>query len=269
MRNYLKLTREIIIKTLVDDLELLSYVYSFWEGGAAAFNRIDDWSDIDLYLVVDGSKVEESFVAVENSLSSLSPITQKYLVKHPPSAGLFQSFYKLRDTDDYLLIDLAVLTLGSPDKFLEPEIHGNVVFYINKSEKVKPHQLDENTFNEKLNEILKRLQARFDMFNCFVQKELNRENYLEAIDLYYALTLSALVRALRIRFNPLHHDFKMRYIHYELPAKIIKRLKHLSFISDEEDLQRKYGEAARWFNSIMSEINQKGYRSHMQQSKNG
>jgi hypothetical protein len=253
----MRLTREVIIKTLVYYLEPLSYVYSFWEGGAAAFNRIDDWSDIDLYLVVDDSKVDESFSAVEESLTSLSPIKQKYVVRHPPQTGLFQAFYRLRDADDYLILDLAVLTLRSPDKFLEPELHGNVVFYFNKSEKVKPTQLGKRKFEEKLDETLKKLQARFDMFNNFVQKELNRENYLEAIDLYHALTLNSLVKALRIRHNPLHHDFKMRYIHYELPAQIIRRLKHLSFVSDEEDLQRKYGEAINWFNFTMSKIHKK------------
>lgn len=253
-----RLTRDTIIQTLANALEPLDYVHSFWEGGAAAFDRIDEWSDIDLYLVVDCKKVNKTFLTVEKALKSLSSIKQKYEVSHSPSSGLFQAFYRLNDASDYLIIDLAVLKLDSPDKFLEPEIHGNVVFYFSKSDKIKLPSLDKKVFTKKLEERLKRLQARFDMFNNFVQKEINRGNYLEAIDLYHGLTLATLVEALRIRYNPVHHDFKLRYIHYELSPETIKRLNRLYFVRDEEDLQEKYREAIKWFHEIVSDINQKG-----------
>ena len=90
------------------------------------------------------------------------------------------------------------------------------------------------------------------MFNNFVQKELNRGNYLEAIELYHAFTLASLVEVLRIKYNPLHHDFKMRYVHYELPKGIVQKLTNLSFSKDEKDLQEKYDEASRWFQEIIS-----------------
>jgi len=248
------LTRDIVIQTLVDALEPLDYVHAFWEGGAAAFDRIDEWSDIDLYLVVEDNKVDETFLAVEKALKSLSPIKQKYEVSHSSQSGLFQAFYRLKGASQYLIVDLAVLTLNSPDKFLEPETHGNAVFYFNKSNKVKPPPLDKDALIKKLHERLERLQARFDMFNNFVQKEINRGNLLEAVDLYHGLILATLVEALRIRYNPIHHDFKMRYIHYELSSKIIERLKHLYFVKDEIELQEKYHEASRWFQEMMSAI---------------
>lgn len=256
MTNLDNLNRNLIIQTLVEVLRPLDYVHAFWEGGAAAFGRIDRWSDIDLYLVVEDTKVDETFLAVEKALKSLSPIKQKYEVSHPSQSGLFQAFYRLRDANQYLVIDLAVLTLSSPDKFLEPEIHGSVVFYFNKSDKIKPSSLNKDALVKKLQGRLERLQARFDMFNNFVQKEINRGNYLEAIDLYHALTLATVVEALRIRHNPVHYNFKMRYIHYELPSDTTEKLKHFYFVKDEKDLQEKYGEAVRWFKETMSKINQ-------------
>lgn len=248
------MTRDVVIQTLVKALESLGYVHAFWEGGAAAFNRIDEWSDIDLYLLVDDNKIDEIFLAVEEVLRSLSPIKQKYEVAHPPQSRVFQAFYKLEEASQFLIIDLAVLALNSPDKFLEPEIHGNVVFYFKKSDRVKPHTLDKDALIEKLHERLERLQAKFDMFNNFVQKEINRGNTLEALDHYHRLNLATLVEALRIRYNPVHHDFKMRYIHYELPSEIIERLKHLYFVKDEIELQEKYYAVTNWFYKIISEI---------------
>lgn len=257
MINTEKLTRNTIIQTLTKALKPLDYIHAFWEGGAAAFHRIDEWSDIDLYLVVDDKKIHETFLTFEKALKTLSPIKQKYEILHPPQSGIFQAFYRLQNTNEYLVIDLAVLTLSSPDKFLEPEIHGDAVFYFNKSGKVKPPPLDKDALGKKLQERLKRLQAKFDMFNNFVQKEINRGNHLEAIDLYYAVTLTTLVEALRIRHHPIHHNFKMRYIHYELPPKTIEKLKHLYFVKNEKELQEKYHKAVKWFQETMSQINQK------------
>ena len=42
------LTRAEILVTLRAALEPLPYTHALWEGGAAAFGRVDDWSDIDL-----------------------------------------------------------------------------------------------------------------------------------------------------------------------------------------------------------------------------
>jgi hypothetical protein len=255
MTNEKRLTRDIIIQTLVNALETLDYVHAFYEGGAAAFNRVDEWSDIDLYLVVDDEKVNEAFLAVEKALRSLSPIKQKFDVPQTGWPGVFQAFYRLEDASEYLIIDLCVLKLSSPNTFLEPEIHGNVVFYFNKYGKIKPPQFDREALIKKVHERLGRLQARFDMFNNFVQKEINRGHLLEAIDLYHGLTLATLVEALRIKHNPIHYNFKMQYIHYELPSDVIGKLEYLYFVKGAKDLQEKYREAIKWFHKTMSGIN--------------
>lgn len=253
-------TRDLIVRTLVEALEPLHFVHAFWEGGAAAFDRIDEWSDIDLYLVVDDDMIDETFFAFENALKSISSIQQKYEVSHRPETGVFQAFYRLADTNQYLIIDLAILKQSSPDKYLEEEIHGKAAFYFNKSDKVKPPPLDKEAFLKKLRSRLERLNANFDMFNNFVQKEICRGNYLEAIGLYHALTLATLVEALRIRYNPVHHDFRMRYVHYELPLEVIKRLKPLYFVKDEDELKGKYCMASEWFHELIIRMKQEGIK---------
>lgn len=250
-----EVTREKIIQTLIDALKPLDYVHAYYEGGAVAFNRVDEWSDIDAYVVVDDDKINETFAVVEKALESLSPIKLKYEVQQTPWEGLSQAFYKLENASEYLIIDLAVLKLSSPEKLLEPEIHNNAVFYFNKSNKVTIPRLNKDAFIKELKKILERRRARFELFNSFVQKEINRGNFLEAIDLYYSLTLASLVEALRIKYNPLHYNFKMRYIHYELPPEIIKKLENLYSINDKKDLQKKYDEATEWYKEAMAEIN--------------
>jgi hypothetical protein len=249
------LTREAVIQAVVKALRPVDYVHALYEGGAAAFRRIDEWSDIDLYIIVDENRVEETFQACEDALASLSGIQQKYEIPQTGWPGVYQAFYKLENTSEYLIIDLAILTPNSQEKFLEPEIHGNAVFHLNKNNSIKLPHLDTEAFAGKLHARALRLKQRFRMFNIFVQKEINRGNTLEAIDLYHVVTLASLIEALRIKHNPLHHDFKLRYAHYELPEGVVKRLESLSFVKDQKDLQEKYTEASKWFSETISEIN--------------
>ena len=260
------LTRETIIQTLAEALEPLAYVHAFWEGGAAAFNRIDDWSDLDLYVAVDDEKVDEAFLAVEKALKSLSRLNQVYAIPQLPWPGLSQKFYKLERASEYHIIDLVVMKLNSPEKLLEPEIHGNAVFYFNKSNKLQASPLDKDKIVEKLQKRLERLKARFDLFNMVTQKEINRGNYLEAIDTYHMLTLASLVEALRITYYPLRHDFRMRYVHYELPSEVIKKLKRLYFVESAKELQEKYHEATKWFQEVISQIDQKRIEEKIRKS---
>ena len=241
---------------MVEALEPINYIHAFWEGGAAAFNRVDEWSDIDIYLVVDKNKVEEAFLAVEDALKSLTKIKQKYNIKQTSWPGIFQAFYRLEGTTEYMIVDLAVLTINAPDKLLEPEIHGKAVFYFNKLEKIIPPPVNKKPFTRKIRQKLEKLQARYYMFNNFVQKEINRHNHIEAVYLYHRLTLDMLIDVLRIKYSPFHYDFKTRYIHYELPPKIIKKLKPFYFIEDENDLQQKYAKANKWFDKAMKEVKQ-------------
>jgi len=250
-----KLKRREIIQTLVDVLKPIDFVHALYEGGAAAFNRVDEWSDIDLYAVVDDGRVKETFSEVEKALVSLSPIAQKLEITHLPWPGVSQVFFKLKAASHYQLIDFAVLENSSTEKFLEREIHGEAVFYFNKAGKIDIPPLDKVEFRRKMLERRGRLKTRFELFNIFVQKEINRSNYIEAIELYRNFTLAALVEALRMKNNPLHYDFKTKYIYHELPGETVLSLERLYFIKDANDLKRKYKKATKWFERAISEIN--------------
>ena len=193
-----KLTRDIIIRTIVDFMNHVTYVHALYEGGAIAFNRIDEWSDIDLYVVVDDEKVNQTFDVVESVLKSVAPIKHKYSVPKLPWPNVSQAFYRLEKTSEYLLIDLAVIKLSSSEKFLEPHIHGKVVFYINKSDEIKVPTINKEELTENLKQKLAQLRDKFALLNINVQKEINRGNYLEALVLYNSLTLGSIVDALRI-----------------------------------------------------------------------
>jgi len=250
--------RDTIVRRIKDSLEPLPFVRAYWEGGAIGYGALDEWSDLDLYVVADDEKVEEAFVAVENALSSLSPIKQKYDIGKTGMQGVFQAFYKLRDASEFHLIDLAVLQASAPDKYLEPIVHGQAVFYFNKDAGMTVPKLDRDALVQRLTLRLERLEARMAMFGTFIHKEMNRRNYIEAVDLYRVVLIDSIVELLRIQHHPPHHDFKMRYIHRELPPGDVKKLQELSFVKDESDLEAKIALASDWFQEILGQIKTTG-----------
>ena len=249
-----KVSRESVIKVLVDAIEPLEYVHALWEGGAVAFDRLDKWSDIDICVDAVDERVEDVFPVAEAALEALAPIELKFDVPPASTHGYVQAFYRLKGTSRFMLVDFAVFKHSEPNKLLEPEIHGNSRFHFNKEGAVRIPALDRASFLKRMKARMERLVLRFDTFSCFVEKEINRENWIEAMDLYHRVILGSLIESLRMLYHPVHYDFGARYIHYELPADVVRRLVDLHFVGDRCDLAGKVKEAERWFRRTMREI---------------
>jgi len=247
-------TRDATITALVSALKPVEYVHAFWEGGAVGYDRSDNYSDIDAYLLIDDGKVEETFRIVESAIESLSPVSQKYVVRQNPWPGVSQAFYRMENASEFLVLDLAILTSASSTKFLEPEIHGKAIFYFNKTGIDEAPHADKVEFDRKMSERLSLVDERFRMFSNFVQKEIARGNSLEALEYYRTIVVPSLVEALRAKYHPLHYDFRMRYVQYELPTVVVRRLERLCFVSNMQDLQEKYLEACKWFNELRAPV---------------
>ena len=245
-------TREAIIRAIAVALEPLSYVYAMWEGGAVAFDRLDQWSDIDICIDADDARVTEVFPHVERALQAIAPIQLKYDVPSPSLGEYVQAFYRLKDTPRFMIVDLAVFKHSAQDKLLEPEIHGQARLHFNKAGALRIPALDRAALEATLRARLERIGKRYRMFGCFIEKEIMRANWIEALDLYYRLVLDSLIEVLRIKHRPARHDFRTRYVRYDLPDGVVTRLRDLYFVKDEEDLRGKLRLAHEWLEQMLA-----------------
>ena len=243
----LRTDRGRIFEALEDRLRPLDFVDAMWEGGAVSFGRLDPWSDIDLYVVADDARVPDALKAIEETLSRLSPIQQRYVVPHPPESGIAQAFYRLEDAGPFLLVDLAVLKRTAPDKYLEPRIHGPAVVAFDKTGVTQPPPFDAEGFVKQLEVRLARLFARMEMFFPFLEKEIRRGHALDALATYRWLIFDSLVEVLRMKHGPAHYDFRDRYLYPELPPDVVRRLETLAFVGDPGAVAQKASEALEWF----------------------
>ncbi len=242
-----QIERNDMVEALVKDLKSLSYVHAVWEGGAASWKRVDEWSDIDMYVVCDDNRVEDTFQALEKTVSALSEIDIKFRMPEPAWHGASQVFLRLRNTTPFLFLDIAVMKRSSREKFLQYAIHGKPLVHFDKIGIVKDEPIRHEEYLDSIKKRLETLKITFELFGVLVLKEINRGNDMEALSYYLGYVFRPLVEALRIKYYPLHYRFFTTYIYYELPEDVLKRLHRLYFVSDVETLIRCYKEAESWF----------------------
>jgi hypothetical protein len=248
------LTRQMILSTLKDTLEPLEFVYAMWEGGSAAFDRLDEWSDIDIQFDVADDKVEQTFLAIQSALERLSPIDLQYRTPSLPWPGIFQIFYRLSQAGPYLLIDTAVIQHSAKDKLLDEPLHGKAIFYFDKNGVSKVAPFDWLDLNQRLIERIEFLRMIFDLFQVMVTKSIFRKNALDALMFYNGYTLRPLVELLRILYQPARHGFGIHYATLDFPADVAQRLERLYFVSGRTDIEQKRMEAETWFFETLEQI---------------
>jgi predicted nucleotidyltransferase len=249
-----RVTRDRVLSNLRERLEPLEYVHAMWEAGAIAFGRVDEWSDVDLQIVVDDDRVESALGAVESALEELSPIDATFRFPEPVWHGHSQAFYRLRDASPYLLLDLVVMKRSNENRFLEFAIHGRPFVHFDKSGVVVPAPFDPSAMSQKIRGRIEGLRARFDMFQVMVTKEVERRQPVEAVAYYHGLILRPIVEMLRIIHDPIRHDFHTRYVYHAFPRDVIERLEPLFFPRDLEDLEEKRRDALTWFEELAREV---------------
>lgn len=254
------LKREKILKCIVDVLKPLDYVNAMWECGSAAFGRVDEWSDIDVVVDVQDDKVEEIFKFTDEALESLSPIENSFGCPQAMSQGAYQKVYKLENTNEFLVIEICAVKQSSTNKFLQKEIHGDTFVHFDKKNVTDLKPIDKKEFAQKLKLRVEKLETVFNIYQFLVKKELNRANYIEAIAFYQGVSINPLLEALRIKYSPFRYSFKTRYVYYDLPEDVVKRLHSFYFVKDHKDLEKKHKEIETWFNEIINELKTRDFK---------
>jgi hypothetical protein len=236
-------TREQILELIQAVLKPLDWVYALWEGGSTSFGRTDRWSDLDLHVDVEDTHVGEVIQIIETAIQPVISIALRWEVPQPTWHGHRQVFYKFQNASPFLLLDLAVMRHSSPEKFIQPEIHGTPRVLFDKAGVVTAPNIDHNEWARKLADRLRSLKTMFEIFKLFPVTELERGNPVDALGYYHSLVLRPVVEALRIHHCPMHYNFHTRYVHHDLPPDVAAELEELFFVASPQDLAEKLAQA--------------------------
>ena len=82
-------------------------IYAAWLEGADALDRVDVYSDIDLWLDAADDHEEEVISVARSALETLGEIALEHHSDHP-HPKIRQVFFRLEETSKYLILDLCV-----------------------------------------------------------------------------------------------------------------------------------------------------------------
>lgn len=237
-----------ISDAVTEALRPLPTVLAGWEGGSAAFQNLNAYSDIDIeYLVADDASFDDLYERAETGLEAVSPIVARYT----PQLG---RYYTLKDASEFLLVDLVFLRVGEADHHLEVERHGEKVALFDKGNWLRRVPLDDVRLAQGRDARLLELQTWFPMSQVFVRKAILRGQRVEAVNAYWACTLKPLADLLRMRYCPARWDFGVRYLDRDLPADVYAQVQEFALVTDLGDLERKRVQATTWATALLEEL---------------
>ncbi len=254
MTNAYPVRREAVLSAIVAALEASDDVTAVWEGGAAAFDRVDEWSDIDVMVAVRPDTRDEAIELVDRALRDVAPIRVRYRLPEPAWHGHSQVFYMLEGASPFEFVDICFMNNDTERRFLEPEVHGNALVHFDRAGFTKQEPGDPASLRSRLARRVETLRSTIELGRTGPLKELERGNDIEALSYYHATTLRPLVELLRIRHCPARHQFHTRYVQYDLPAEVVERLAPFFFVAGAEEIRKRHAEATAWMSRLLDEL---------------
>jgi hypothetical protein len=243
--------RESIVAAIRAAAEQQEFVRAMWIGGSAAHGRVDEWSDVDVGLAVAGGRVDDGFALAEAALRSLAPIDFVWRI-NPPTDVKPQRVYRLRGADPFLLVDVGVLPVSTPPhaRFVDRRRDGTPRVQFDRDGFTAPVAPDPAAWRARLRARVAALTERFELSQTHAVKAALRGEVAEAVTFYQSFTLRPLVEMLRIRHDPWRHDFDVRYLRFDLPPDVARRVAAFWIVRDLDDLLAKRAEAEAWFRDL-------------------
>jgi hypothetical protein len=254
--------REEIISKLVAGFAAHPEALGCFEGGSAAFGRNDQWSDIDFQVVVEDAFVEQAVQLLEETIRSIAPVKQCFILPQPAWHGHWQGFYQLEGISPFLILDVLIMKQSSESYFTEVELHGIARVFFDKTGRLGKEHYDRNEVLQTIPKRLKRIRDMMFIHPLFTEKEILRGHEHEAFEMYY-MSLRFLVELLRIKHDPARWHFGIRYLNRILPAKTLHELDGLSFVRDFADLQIKKDKVKSMLEALLDEDLESGLEERL------
>lgn len=231
-----------LTKFLANELIKLPEALAVWEGGSAANKTSDQYSDLDLCILVHNPS--DKFVElIEAELRKFSEISHIWNIsKRPYGKGLIKIIYTLENAPKYFFLDLTIFTQDMTDllkSYLEIERHGTPVIHFDKNDILIPQSVNQDSFLSQQKMRIDEIIQSFPVYKTIVLKEIERENAIDAIAFYHNGLVRPLSEVLGILYRPLQYDFNLRYFHRAFPKDIQTLMQSLCYIADLQDLKRK------------------------------
>ncbi|MBN2586109.1 MAG: nucleotidyltransferase domain-containing protein [Candidatus Fermentibacteraceae bacterium] len=241
-------------KEILELFEPRPWVRAIWEGGSAATGFLDEYSDLDLAMVVEDDLIEEAFLTFEGYLEEEYGIEYRMRLPEPTWHGHSQSFYFIGGCPPLFYIDFLVEKLSSGDRLLETDRHGNACIWLNRDGVLAPAPSRPDELEERRSGFLENIRVSFPLVVTEVRKQIARGKPIDSIAQHQRFVTGRLAGLLNLRYRPSRFDFGIRYAERAYPPEVNRRLEQLLYIRSSEDLEPAFERAVRWAAELLEEL---------------
>jgi len=232
----------------------LQWVRAIWEGGSAATGYLDDYSDLDLALVVEDDRVEEAFRLFEEYLENRHGINSAIRLPEPVWHGHSQCFYMISDCPPLYYIDLVIEKLSSGNRLDEPDRHGEVQIWLNRDNILHPEPTPPDITAKNTASFLRRIEDSIPLLVIEIRKQIARKKHIDAVSQYHRFITGRLAGLLNLKYRPAMFDFGIRYAERAYPPQVNEELEKLLYISTFDDIEPALDFAVSWTRKLLAEL---------------
>jgi hypothetical protein len=250
----MEISRDAIVDALTQRLEFVEFIRAAWLGGSAAFDRLDEFSDIDVQFDVAAGMVQRGSRPLRRSCPRSAQLNTSGLFPCPHDTAMRSVFYRLEGTNEFAFIDIVVMNHDKEPRFNEVERQGHPIVLFDKDGVVTTTAVDDEKHAREIGGRLAAIRDGQPLGNSLVAKEIARGNPLDAFALYQRFCIEPIVELLRMKHCPERCDFGLRYVALDLPEPVFRQLVDLCFVRDLEDLATKFEEASELITVLIREL---------------
>jgi len=236
-------------------LESREDVIAAWEGGSAATGYLDDYSDLDLLVILrEGTATDPVFEAMNDLFERDWGILESFRMPEPTWHGMSQCFYMLDKMPPLFYCDIALTTEDNPHKLTEPERHGKAVIWFDNTRVYQAEPMPEAEFKQLRDRVYAMATGTWWLMLLELKKALARDNWLAAQGNYNALLNRHLVGLMNLKYRPWKADFGSRYAERDYPEDAAKELIWLSRVASLEDIRARLPRLEELYAELVGEL---------------
>ena len=255
--------RSEIINGFSEHLSDNTSILALYQCGSAAFNRLDEWSDIDFIVLVEDGMIEKAFRDIDRYIDSRFVVKTCYGEFKTSWPGVWQKVYSFENESPFHMMEVAIIDQSSSVTFTEKEIHGDIIVHFDRIGFTQPKPVNLDDFTQELRKRIDKLTALHKIYHVLPKKEINRKNTIEAYSFYYHYTLLPYIEMLRIKHCPFRYSFSTRYVYYDFPDELSKALEPYFFIPDLRTLEKHVHDVQGKTDVLIEELNALDIPAHL------
>ena len=245
--------RDELIRILADAARNEPEILALWEGGSAAFGRVDHLSDADLHVVVTAGQVERAITAIRRPLSDRWGIAREY--RRQTYAGDRQFFWQLAGVSPFNFVDMVFRECPEEGVSIDRGRHGSPLVHVDKCGCITVTSEPADEQRARLQKSLSHIKEfHWDLKIDLIRKYIRRGNSLHAFGAYQTGLIRPLVELLRIKYCPERSSHHLAHVQWDLPAEITARLEPLVMVSTLSDLEKSLSIVDEWTRDLLREL---------------